>query len=285
MLAYNFFRISERDVIAQSRTQNLINGADNAGFANWVSSNKDDWATIAYKTDSDMVVFGEWCGKGIQSKVAISNIDKKVFAIFSARYIDPNKDDFLVEPEDLLKLSSVKDTYVLPWYGPSIDIDWSASAEELTRITARINEWVSEVEKEDPWVLSTFGIKGTGEGLVFYPVSREHLGLKSFNNLVFKAKGEAHKNIKSAAPTQVAAEAAANIEQFADMVLSEARLEQGAAGSYDMKAIGKFLSWIAGDVQKECSDELEVSGLTWQQVSKAVSTKARMWYIEKSKVL
>ena len=68
---------------------------------------------------------------------------------------------------------------------------------------------------------SYFKIKGVGEGLVFYPVSEEHLSLKDFNNLVFKAKGEAHKNIKTGAPAQVNPQLASNVDSFVDMVLSE----------------------------------------------------------------
>jgi hypothetical protein len=69
-----------------------------------------------------------------------------------------------------------------------------------------------------------------------------------------------------------------------------ARLEQGAgkvctgALSYDLKNLGKFIQWIAADVQKETKDELEASNLTWKQVEKAITAKARDWYKEKCKI-
>jgi hypothetical protein len=281
-------------VVAQSRTTELINGEDNAGFSKWVESNKTKWASIADDTDEEYVIFGEWIGPGIQKNVAVSEIPRKVFAVFAARHITSEDDSLIVEPYLLQELvKDIPDTYVLPWHNIQLEINWTSSVEELTLNVNVINEWVMEVEKNDPWVENTFGVKGTGEGLVFYPTSKEHLGLKNFNNIVFKAKGEKHKNIKTAAPAQVNAQAAANVQQFVDMVLTEARLEQGATfvggkdGTiwFDMKLIGKFLAWIATDVQKETQDELEASGLTWDQVSKSVGNSARAWYLAKAKAL
>ena len=89
-------------------------------------------------------------------------------------------------------------------------MNWKHTDEELTKDIAVVNDWVLAVEANDPWVEATFGIKGTGEGLVFYPQS--HDGWENFNNLCFKAKGEAHKNIATAKPAQVSAEAAASVE-------------------------------------------------------------------------
>lgn len=285
---------SDGRVIAQSRTTELVNGEDNAGFAKWVESNKDKWAAIADDTDEEYVIFGEWIGPGIQKGVAVSEIPKKAFAVFAARHLATEDDILIVEPYLLQELvKDIPDTYVLPWHNTPVDVNWEHSAEDLTLNVNAINEWVLAVEKNDPWVENIFGVKGTGEGLVFYPYSPGHQGLKNFNNLVFKAKGEKHKNIKTAAPAQVNAQAAANVQQFVDMVLTEARLEQGATfvggkdGTiwFDMKLIGKFLAWIATDVQKETQDELEASGLTWDQVSKSVGNSARAWYLAKAKAL
>jgi hypothetical protein len=278
-------QIHKDAVIAQSRTAELVGGADNNGFAKWVETNKEKWAAIANDTDEEFVIFGEWAGPGIQRGVAVNKIPNKAFVVFAAQHLSSEDDTLIVEPYLLQELvKGIPDTYVLPWYNTPIEVDWSKSDKELSLITDHINEWVNEVEKNDPWVENTFGIKGTGEGIVLYPTSKEHLGLKNFKNFVFKAKGEKHKNVKTAAPAQVNPEIAANIDQFVDMVLTDARLEQGAGGLYDMKLMGKFLSWIAADVQKETKAELDASGLNWAAVNKAISNKARTWYICKCKI-
>lgn len=278
-------------VVPQSRTTELSLSDDNAGFARWVESQKTQWQQIPQDTDEDMIIFGEWCGPGVQKGVAVCEIPKKSFVVFAAKNL--TDETFIVEPRLLQNLvKGISDVYVLPWRDQTIEIDWLSGAEDLQKKVEEINRWVAEIEAVDPWVEGTFGIKGTGEGLVFYPYSSDHLGYENFKNLVFKAKGEAHKNIKTAAPAQVNPEVAESVNQFVDMVLTTARLEQGAAAvssdsslSFDMKCMGKFLTWIANDVQKETADELEASNLTWKQVQKTVAERARQWYLERFKLL
>lgn len=68
-----------------------------------------------------------------------------------------------------------------------------------------VTKHVLDVEEEDPWMKSLFGISGTGtftyalrltltgEGLVYYPTSeideKGHLHLDRFCEFAFKAKG------------------------------------------------------------------------------------------------
>lgn len=293
-------------IVCQSRESIITPEKDNAGFARWVKENEAVWKSDEARRD--VIIYGEWIGKGIQKGVAVSEIPKKSFAVFAARPLNdglPLEDFLWIAPtilEDLVK--GIPDTYVLPWYARPqmhgsdtncevyLDIDWSKSAEELTKQTDQINEWVAAIEANDPWVESTFGNKGTGEGIVFYPVSMKHLGAANFSNLVFKAKGEAHKNIATAKPAQVDPEVAASVDAFVDMVLTEARLEQGAnkvandtmwALGYEMSLIGKFIAWVDADVRKEAADELEASGLTYDQIKRQLQTKTRQWYLTKAK--
>ena len=289
-------------VSAQSRTGMITPEQDNAGFARWVKANEEAWRkTVAVysmftgdeKPDHylNVIIYGEWCGPGIQKKVALASIPKKCFAIFAMRFLDkdgnPMEDNLIVEPSrlEMYKFQEVPDTYILPWYEKSIDINWRQSNEELTKSTTEINEWVHSVEENDPWVEATFGVKGTGEGLVFYPVSKPHTGFECFNNLCFKAKGEKHKNIQTAAPAQVEPEKAAGVDAFVALVLTEARLEQGATAiGFDLKLTPKFIQWCLDDVQKETADEMEASELTWDDVKKALGAKAREWYVKEAKI-
>ena len=294
-------------VSAQSRESIITPEKDNAGFARWVKSQEDAWRkTMAVyskftgeeKPDHylNAIVYGEWIGPGIQKGVAVSEIPKKSFAIFALRFLDKEDngmdDMIMVEPRHLSMygFQNIPDVYILPWFNDGLDVDWSASVEELTKKVDAINEWVAWVEANDPWVESTFNVKGTGEGLVFYPRSDEHRSYTDFSNLVFKAKGEKHKNIATAKPAQVDASTAASVDAFVAMVLTEARLEQGTtkvspdgALTYDMKNTGKFVTWVSADVEKETQDELAASGLTFKQVQRAISDKARAWYLAKAK--
>lgn len=204
--------------------------------------------------------------------------------------MEEKENDFLAHPnviEALLSpfLKAVPDAYVLPWHTNELVVDWSNSADDLKPLVDKLNEAVLEVEGCDPWVKDVFGKEGTGEGIVYYPLSVEHLGRDMFSNLAFKAKGEKHKVVKAKAPVIIDAATAASIAEFTDMVVTEARLEQGAQeaceGEYTSKKIAPFIGWVAKDVNKECQDELEASKLTWKQVSKSVTNKARQWYMHK----
>ncbi|HVI40101.1 MAG TPA: RNA ligase family protein [Anaerovoracaceae bacterium] len=279
-------------VVAQSRTTILTPTSDNAGFAKWVESNKDAWAQTRenfLKADQTMVVFGEWCGPGIQKGVAVNNIPNKIFAVFAVQVLPG--DELIVQP-DLISglIKSVPNTYVLPWYGSEVDVEWLTSSETLQKTADAINVMVAEVEKCDPWVKDTFNVEGTGEGLVFYPLS--HLGRKAFGDLCFKAKGDQHKVVHAKAPAQVDPEKAANAEAFAALVLTDARLEQGTRAvsadgefTFEIKNVGKFIGWVSKDVEKETKAELEASGMEWKQVAKVVGDRARVWYLNKTKAL
>jgi hypothetical protein len=282
-------QIRGNTVMAQSRTTMLGTGADNAGFAAWVESMADRFRE-AFAGKPPMILFGEWCGPGIMKGVAVNQIPNKVFAVFAAAEI-PVEDDsfFIVEPEELLKLvAGLPDVHVLPWFGSIVDIPLLEQAEVVQPLLDKINSDVAELEACDPWVKATFGVEGTGEGLVFYPLGQNR---KRFSDLCFKAKGEKHKVVAKAAPVQIDPAVADGIDQFVSMVLTEARLEQGARVAacgeltFDKRLIGPFLGWIGKDVEKETQHELQASKLTWKQVQKDVTAKAREWYMTRAERL
>ena len=296
----------EMEVLAQSRstillaTKGAIQGHDNAGFGAWVKSNEEAWKTINWanvravadthcpgKIVQSVCFFGEWVGNGIQRGTALNKLDNKVFALFAMMIVveDEELPLFVGNPSGIKShCPEIPDTYVLPYHGEKIVVDYSKSAEDLQETADLLGKAVDEVEACDPWVKSTFGIEGIGEGLVYFPVSEEHLGRESFSNLAFKAKGEKHKVVKQKQTVQVNPETAASIDEFIELVVTEPRLEQGATevgGEFETKKIGKFIGWVTSDVHKECQSELEASSLTWKQVTKAVTTKARLWYMHK----
>ena len=295
-------KISQEGVTALSRTSVLSLDSDNAGFARWVYERQATIAKLAPLAGA-LVLFGEWCGPGIQKGVAVNLLKAKVFAVFAARLVDhPGVIDFLDDPETLSRLTQViPGCYVLPWYqdGEAYMVNWAASDEALQPTLDRINQHVLAVEECDPWVRNTFGVEGTGEGLVFYPVpsgaeaDEPSLGsdYKRFSNLCFKAKGEKHHAcaVTRTAPAQASATVTRNAADFASLVVTGARLEQGLSvvcgGSFDPKKTGVFLAWLTADVLKECNAELACSGLDAKTAQKAVSDAARQWYVAGCKKL
>jgi len=294
------------EVFAQSRSKIIHPSDDNMGFAKWVESQEKYWKKLSFD-DKDLIIFGEWAGIGIQKNVAISQISKKIFAVFCIVFRHADGKITLETDPDLIKeiVSFIPDVYVLPWFSQkdekfNVTIDWNASAEKLQLELDRINAAVLEVEDCDPWVRDNFKVEGIGEGLVFYPIGTDAESWDKFSIWLFKAKGEKHKTVKQSAPAQANAEVVNSVKEYADLVLTEARLEQGASEVWktlavagqmpenmylaDSRLIGKFLKWIEADLKKETKAELDVSSLTWDKVNKLVMSQAREWYLNKIKV-
>ena len=279
-----------KKVIAQSRSRIITVDDDNMGFAKWVVERYDYFLKIRERANElgitdHIAVFGEYCGKGIQKRTAISQIDKKIFAVFAIQIgvldaqleTDPAKISQIV-PED-------RDVYVIPWEGDDIVMDFS-DTDKLQESANTINKMVEYVELCDPWVKDKFGVSGIGEGVVLYPVTNGTLVSKQeYTDLVFKAKGEKHKVVNSKQPAQINPEFVKTIDDFVNLFITENRLEQIAqkVGGIDVKNTGSFLKEFCQDVQKESKAELEDAGLEWRQVAKAINDRARNWWMENVK--
>lgn len=277
-------------VLAQSRSQVLDGAADNMGFGAWVAANSAHFGALAQQ--EPLVVFGEWCGSGIQKRAAISQIARKIFVVFALQVGDglgaPARVE--VEPARLRELlPEHPDVFVLPWLEPLFELDF-ADDEQARAEAERISAEVERIETVDPWVAATFGVQGVGEGIVLYPhvegaavTDRQRL-----SELMFKAKGEKHQAVRQKKAAQLEPEVAQGIDAFVELVLADARLEQGLAeacqGQLEMPRMGAFLKWLAADVQKECGAELTAAGLTWEQVSRAISSSARGWFTRRVSV-
>lgn len=287
------------DVFAQSRSGIIGTGNDNAGFAAWVESTTDYWkGLLGPNLDEKFTIFGEWCGPGVQKGVAITQVDGKQFAVFSIQFGDYDEDGnakMIINPEVIRNIihrpARPDNVHVLPWYGDEIKVDYADTA-GLEAVVDALNKIVDEVETVDPWVKEVFGVKGTGEGLVYYPVSfsTEHdteINRRYLSTFMFKAKGAKHKVQKDRTAVILDPEVVANVNEFADKFVTEPRLEQGATEvnrgvlDFEAKLIGPFLGWFNKDVQKESNDELAAAGLEWKDVAKEVSKRAREWYLAK----
>lgn len=285
------------DLIVQSRSDIITPAKDNAGFATWVEANKEYFKSLA--TSEPFVIFGEWCGRGIQKRCSISQIDRKVFCVFAVQWggsLDINPISIrtlLIGREDTSNefvRTDHKDIFVLPIFG-SVVVDYS-NEEKLKNAVEQMNAQVKTVEECDPFVAEYFDVEGLGEGLVFYPVTELNLEANGFEKhlvkreeykeLVFKAKGEKHAVVKTKAPVQIDPEVAKNIEDFVQLFVTENRLEQIAqkVGGFDSKKTGEFLKGFAADVMKESHAELQASKMTWKDVANPVSTAARNWWLK-----
>ncbi len=273
-------QVTAAGIVAQSRTSLLSPEADYKGFAAWVRRHEAYFQALP----TGVVVFGEWCGPGVEKGMAISAASSKLFAVFGAQL----GGRIAYEPDELRALlpeaGAPGELHVLPWEGEAIRIDYG-SRPALDAAAAELNGRVAEVEREDPWVRRTLGISGLGEGLVFYPVGVDGApppaDPEGLAQLMFKAKGEKHRTAGTKTAAAVDAAVVASVDELVALMVTEARLAQGVSevGGREPRLTGKFLEWIAADVRKESVAELEASGLTFAQVEKAVRARARAWYL------
>lgn len=288
-------------VTALSRTQVITLDSDNVGFARWVQENRQYFASL--RTNVVTYLFGEWCGPGIQKGTAVNSIPHKIFAVFSVRTMDENRSDLIISPSiiaEILKDHEKHGVYVIPWYseGQTWSVNFAGDAADLQPVVDDVNEHVLKVEACDPWILQKFSVRGVGEGLVLYPVVNSidmpRGNYKVTTDLMWKAKGEKHAVIAKTKPVQVDPTVAANLDGFVQLVLTEARLEQGAAHAalhgmggmpYDMRDMGRFLKWITDDVSRECQTEREAAKIAEKSASGAVMKAARTWFVEKNKTI
>lgn len=290
---------SDGQLVALSRAKVITPKSDNAGFAAFLETHKEAWqGKIRSRMvdlgmpDSDILIYGEWCGPGINRGVAVCQLPKKIFAAFAARVLTPGKEDlYIVEPGILqVLLDDLPDVHVLPWVEDfQITIDFTKKPEELAGELEKVNALVAAVEATDPWVKSVFQIEGLGEGVVLYPMSPEGITIEGYGTLVWKAKGEKHQTVAHTKPAQPDPTVVQGSKAFADLVVTPARLEQGARAVangelvFSPTTIGQFLRWMREDLEKETQGELLASGLDPKLAFQACVQKARTWYQDQLK--
>ncbi|MGL5061568.1 MAG: RNA ligase family protein, partial [Microcoleus sp.] len=121
---------TDRAVAVQSRSQIITPENDNLGFANWVNQNIDYFANLA--SSEHATIFGEWCGKGIQKRTAVSMCDRKIFAVFAVQFggIDGKIAKLEIRPDKIAEfLPKHPDIFVLPFYGEAFVLDFGDRAQ------------------------------------------------------------------------------------------------------------------------------------------------------------
>ena len=269
----------------QSRNSIITIDDDNLGFAKWHTSKKEYFEVYAnflkkiysFGKDTTVVFYGEWAGKGIQSGVAVSEVDK-FFYIFGIKICKgedtgwisclPISRGIIDDCEDIIFAKDIWNKYI------SIDFNIPNS------VTNKLIKITEEVERECP-IGKYFGVSGTGEGVVWDHINSEG------RRIAFKVKGEKHSASKVKKLVAVDVEKMASVEIFVAYAVTENRLKQGFTEACnniaDRKLLGKFIKWISTDVNKEESDTLEASGLTMKDVGSALTHKAKLWFFEKEK--
>ncbi|MBL8975770.1 MAG: hypothetical protein JNK56_34530, partial [Myxococcales bacterium] len=131
--------VGEHDIATQSRTTMLTPRSDYKGFSAWVHEH----AAYFRGLRPGLVVFGEWCGPGVEPGMAVSQAPRKLFAVFAIR----DGARIIHEPDEIAALLAASpaprpaDLHVLPWEGEPFTLDFGARA-QLEGGAAALNQRV-----------------------------------------------------------------------------------------------------------------------------------------------
>lgn len=263
------------EIYYQSRESLLTLNADNYGFCRKMSTidlKSALFDKIGLDYSEDISIYGEWCGKGIQSNVGICNLDK-MFVVFAVAV-----DGKFIELSENIKSEENRIFNVLqfPTYRYTIDFN---DSEKIAQVSRQINEQVASIEKQCP-VAAYFGVDGTGEGMVVSRVFNGQL-------YIFKVKGEEHKVSKTDTINKDQTKLAI-IEDFINKSLTENRLEQGFLYmktelrlEYTKPNVAHFINWCKKDVLTEEALTMTELGLVEKDVATGLSNVARKFYFNK----
>lgn len=284
-------------VEAQSRGRTLEVGDDNHGFANFVFNEVgiETWQEFGdairdcYQLgDQSVVLYGEWCGKGIMKGTAINQRDGKCFVLFAFRTLSKGDEDEVEEKywlpgKDVTMILSAGGERVLPknvysiYDFPTYEIE--IDFKDPKRAARRLEELVDLVEVECP-VGAQMGLSGTGEGIVWHCTTPGYEASRFW----FKTKGEKHKVTKEKKKVPVDPETVDTVNELLDRTVTENRCLQGIAFLEEQNLevsrenTGEFLRWVAKDIHKEEIDTIEESGLKPKAINGPISNRAREWF-------
>ena len=267
-------------LVAQGRNRELTIQNDNFGFAHYVSSR--GYAFDALRRffglgNHDVTFYGEWCGQGIQKKVAVSELPKHfvVFAVYDHTdevWVPLFDYEFNDSVKELLNEQNVWLITQAPTYSVEIDFNDPVPAAEV------ISQYTLQVEDECPWGKFRGIEGGLGEGIVWtshdYPV-----------HITFKSKGEKHKKTGTERKhVEVDPEKVASINALVDLLLPEWRLEQGFTYLRENNlpvantSTGEYLKWLAKDILKEESDRIAANPYPWKDLQGYIMRRGKEYF-------
>jgi len=263
-----------KEIKTLSKNAVLDGWTGHMGFSEWVYANLEYFTEYFESIQNDnqfseieydeIVLYGEWAGGNIQAKVAINGLPK-FFMAYSICLIkdgktvgEPYKRIWVTdEIETLLPFNeSIRcfNTYCFDTYKVTIDFN-DAKAGQIALDTI-----VEDVENECP-IGRYFGISGIGEGIVCTAMYKDEF-------LIFKSKGEEHKNTKGKEKTfnPIEIEKLNSIKEFVEYAVTKNRVIQAITTICEdrqptMKDTGDIVKWVIQDVFKEEMDALVANKL------------------------
>ena len=280
---------------AQSRNREITPDDDNLGFASFAFA-KPTIEVVrelevelreanGLEPDQPLALFGEWIGPGVQKGVGVAELASRQWVLFAVatRGEDDKHKHYFELPSLGVRFASLGIYSIVDGPQWNVELDFGHRA-ALELASDAIEEATAAIDARCPWA-ARFGVEGVGEGLVWQPIG-EHFG---DSELFFKSKGTRHQVAARKPKTErksslLDPEQLASVEAFVAYSVTETRLAQGLdylreqGLTVEMRNLGPYLKWLAGDILRECAAELEHNALEWKQVAKPVNEAAKTWF-------
>lgn len=280
----------------QSRNQILGNGAaDNKGFAAY--THREDVRPLFQELfhsidkfraaeEKQAVIYGEWCGKGIQKGVAISQLSPR-FVVFDIGLYNSDGDCRFLSHDDVhniiitgrgqeefspgLPILSSKD---FKTWAVTIDFNNRESCQDACNFIKEVTKTVNEACP----VGEQFGKNGVGEGIVWACEKPEKDIPGKDNILRFKSKGETLSETHGGHNIPLAPQETKE-KDLVDASLTENRLnnvfDNLPDGKRDLKT---FLQAIKRDVLTEEALTITHNKLNKKLLATLIEQKAKSWF-------
>jgi len=256
---------------AQSRENIITPEKDNAGFAMFAHKNMESFRKLESSlkkfrsdtADKVIVVFGEWCGQGIQKGVAISELPK-MFVIFDIAVVDGDAREWLTSLEIVQHRGPFQCVYDFPTWKVEIDFENPEAYQNY------LNQITESVEADCP-AGRALGAPGVGEGVVWKCVTPGY----EDPGFWFKVKGEKHSKSKVKTLATVNVERIHDARVLSERLANNERLEQMHqivfdtlnGGETDISKMGSFIKAVMTDIFKEEIDLIAASGFTGKELN------------------
>ncbi len=284
-------RLEKDGIVAQKRSSDIPAGSDNAGFRAWSEKLVRNDCCIDYY--QDMIIYGEWAGKGVQKTDAVSLAPKTfyVFSVYNAR-----NGNYLHEPRSIQDFlckvfteESRNEMRVVPWFTVKQKFSFADQSEAQEFIDVAVQE-VDKIAALDPYIKELWDIEGPGEGLVGTILEmHQHDGTEitpEFHmDYMFKIKTLEHSVQKNKNRAATGIQKPEGVDDFIDMFFTEQRfqqmLDEHCDGEADRKKTGIFMKAVMSDVHKESVNEIEAADFEFKVVPKFATNMVRDWFFKK----
>jgi len=259
------------DITVQSRNRILTVHSDNCGCARFFEDRKERLRPLFERvrmvfggTELPIVIAGEYCGTGVQSKVALCRLPR-MFVVVAVKVghtwhtSAPGLSEVCDEEHNIYNIARA------PMYTLTV------SYLEPTQALMRAEEFTRDVDAECPFAKG-LGVLGAGEGIVWACTHNNS------SRLWFKTKGASH--VTPIKPEK----GLSTLNAWVAGQVTEQRLEQGIEYLREMghplglRSVPVFTQWVIGDLLKEEGDNVIASGLKEIDVRKVVSRVSGAWF-------